>query len=138
MKAILALFLALACSDWVEPPDAKIPDKYISVMKQTDYIEVTGLDLLGHEDDFTIHSWKPIKQFVDILSSEIYVPAAKSIDPQFKSKSRYHIKLFAKGQPIMTFDVVGFSVLDIPGDDQYYMESDRHSLVLVSPLCMNR
>jgi hypothetical protein len=135
MKTVLVAFLALFfASDYVEPPDMCIPDKYIQLIKSTDYLEAKGINAVGYEDDFTIHNAKAISQFVELLTSQRYVPAPKSLDPHFKSPSHYDVRLYSKGQLVLEFRVVAVSVLDLPGDPNFYMESSRHDEVLMAPL----
>lgn len=133
MKLILA-FAALLCLADTEPPPICIPQHDIDLIKTADDVKVTGTNDSGGAEDFAINDPKAIRQFVELLTSERYVPVPKNTNPQFKSLSRYNVQLFSKGTLVFQLQIVAISVLDIPGDDQFYMESSRYSEVLLAPL----
>jgi hypothetical protein len=135
MKALLLLagfFLSLPV--FADPPEIRIPQHDIELIKSADFVEVTGTNTHGGAEAFTIHNAKAIKQFVELLTSQRYNAVPKSLKPDFKSPSRYDVKLSSGGTQVFELQVVADSVLDIPGDDLFYMESSRHSDVLLAPL----
>jgi hypothetical protein len=135
MKFILVALLAVSgLAAYGDTPDISIPESDIALIKTTDFVEVMGTSNSGAADDFTIHDWKAIKQFVALLTSERFTAVPKSLKPEFVSKSRYKVRLSAKGAPVFELQIIADSVLDIPNDPSYYMESDRHSDNLLAPL----
>ncbi len=135
MKALLAaatVFLALPVL--AEPPEIRIPQRDIDLIKTTDFVEVTGTNSHGGAESFTIHNAKAIKEFVELLTSERYNAVPKNLKPDFKSPSRYDVKLSSGGTQVLELQVIADSVLDFPGDDSFYMESERHSDILLAPL----
>jgi hypothetical protein len=134
MKLVLALAAFFFLSDYAEPPDRCIPDHFVQLIKTTDYLEASGTNAMGNTDEFTIHDAKAIHEFIDLVTAQRYVPVPKGLNPHFKSSSRYKIRLFSKGVPILDFVIAAVSVIDLPGEDQFYMESSRHDQVLMAPL----
>ncbi len=129
---LLAAFLSMPAQ--AEPPEISIPANDIALIKSGDLVEVSGTNNRGTQQDFAIHDWKAIKQFVELITSPRYVAVPKTLDPQFKSLSRYKVRLSSKGQVVFELQVVADSVLDIPNDPSFYMQSERHSDVLLGPL----
>ena len=135
MKLALLTFLTLiGFSAFADSPDISIPDQWATLIKTTDYVEVSGTNDLGGAENFTIHNAQAIKQFVQLITSDRFTSAPKSLNPQFKSLSRYKIRLSSRGALLLEFQIIGDSVLDIPKDPSFYMESDRHSDNLMAPL----
>lgn len=135
MKLVLLAFLAvLSFPLYGSTPDVSIPDRYIALIKTTDYVEVTGTNDRGGQEDFSIHNAKAISQFVQFLTSERYTAVPKSLKPDFKSKSAYQVRLSANGTLLLEFRVVADSVLDLPDETFFYMESDRYSDNIMAPL----
>jgi hypothetical protein len=135
MKFVLVAFLAISCSSALgATPDIGIPEGDAELIKGTDYVEVSGTNDLGGTEDFSIHNSKAISQFVDFLTSDRYTPVPKNLKPQFKSLSRYKIRLSAKGALLLEFQIIADSILDIPHESLFYMESDGYSDNLMAPL----
>jgi hypothetical protein len=134
MKFALALLLLSASLAFADTPDVSIPDADIARIKPTDFVEVTGTNDLGGPENFSIHDAKAIAQFIGFLTSERYTAVPKNLKPDFKSQSAYDVRLSAQGQPLLELRIVADSILDIPGEPVYYMESDRHSDILLAPL----
>jgi hypothetical protein len=135
MKALLAaaaIFFSLPAL--TNLPEIRIPQHDIDLIKTTDFVEVTGTNSHGGAESFTIHDAKAIKQFVEILTSERYNAAPKNLNPDFKSPSRYDVRLSSGGSVVLEFQVIADSVLDFPGDANFYMESSRHDDILLAPL----
>jgi hypothetical protein len=130
--AVLALFLTLPA--YGDTPDISIPAADIALIKTTDYVEVTGTNDLGGPEDFAIHDAKAISQFVQLLTAQRYNAVPKSLNPDFKSKSSYKVQLFSNGTPILDLKIIADSVIDLPNETSYYMETDRHSDILLAPL----
>jgi hypothetical protein len=129
---VAAHFCSLAaCAD---TPDITIPDSAIALIKTTDYVEVTGTNQLGGAENFSIHNAKAISQFVQLLTAQRYTAVPKNLNPDFKSKSRYDVHLFSNGAPILELQIIADSIIDLPHESSYYMESDRHSDILLAPL----
>lgn len=135
MRPILLLLLAACFSlAHAETPAISIPDADIALIKSTDFVEVSGTNLHGGQEDFTIHNSKAIAQFVELLTSERYVAVPKNLKPDFKSKSAYKVRLSSKGAVVLELQVIAESVLDIPNEPNFYMESDRYDDLLMAPL----
>ena len=135
MKALLlaaGIFLSLPAL--AEPPEISIPRSDIDLIKSTGSVEVTGTNSHGGAEAFTVHDAKAIKEFVGLLTSERYVAVPKNLKPDFKSPSRYDVKLSSGGAVVLEFQVIADDVLDFPGDANFYMESERHSDILLAPL----
>ena len=135
MKALLlaaGIFFALPAL--AAPPEICIPQSDIDLIRSTGSVDVTGTNSHGGAESFTVHDAKAIKQFVGLLTSERYVAVPKNLKPDFKSPSRYDVKLSSNGNVILEFQVIADDVLDFPGDANYYMESERHSDILLAPL----
>ena len=130
--ALLALPLLLA----IGPGDStiRIPEDDIALIKSADTIDVDGTDAYGNAESFTIHNAKAIKEFVGLLTDDRYVAVAKSLKPDFKSKSSYKVRFLSNGAPVLEMQVIAMSVLDIPNDPSYYMEAERYSDLLMAPL----
>jgi hypothetical protein len=135
MKFVLLAFATLFCATaFGDTPDIGIPEQYVKLIKTTDYVEVTGTNDLGGQEDFTIHNAKAISQFVQFLTSERYTSVPKDLKPNFKSLSAYKVRLSAKGIPVLELQIIADSVLDIPNETSFYMQSDRHSDNIMAPL----
>ena len=135
MKALLltaAVFLALPAL--AAPPEIRIPQGDIELIRTTGSVEVTGTNNHGQPEAFTVHDSKAIKEFVGLLTSERYNAVPKNLKPDFKSPSRYDVKLSSNGNVILEFQVIADDVLDFTGDDNFYMESERYSDILLAPL----
>jgi hypothetical protein len=132
--ALLAYAVLFASFAYGDTPDITIPDSAIALIKTTDYVEVTGTNQLGGKEDFAIHDAKAIKQFVQLLTAERYNAVPKNLNPDFKSMSRYKVHLFSNGTPILDLQIIADSVIDLPNETSFYMESDRHSDILLAPL----
>jgi hypothetical protein len=132
----LPLALALLCSSfaWGDTPDISIPNPDVEIIKTVDYVQVSGTNDSGGREDFDIHNAKAIGQFVQFLTSDRYAAVPKSLKPEFKSRSSYKVLLWSKGTKVLELQVIADSILDIPGDVSYYMQSDRHSDNLMAPL----
>lgn len=132
------VFLALVviCSSVArgDTPDISIPENDIALIKTTDYVEVSGTNEAGGPENFAIHNDKAIAQFVQFLTDERYTAVPKSLKPDFKSKSFYRVRLSSKGVVVLEFQVIAESILDLPGDASYYMQSERHSDNIMAPL----
>ncbi len=131
LLACLALFYSSAFGD---TPDISIPERYIPIIKSTDCVDVSGTNDLGGAENFTIHNAKAISQFVQFLTAERYNAVPKNLKPDFKSMSSYKVTLSAKGLTVLEFQMIADSILDIPNETSFYMESDRHSDNLMAPL----
>jgi hypothetical protein len=134
MKFVLIAFAALCLPAFAGTPDVAIPDQYLAPIKTTDLVEVTGTNDLGGAEDFSIHNAKAISQFVAFLTSERYNAVPKSLNPDFKSHSLYKVRLSSHGTPVLELKIIADSILDLPNEPSYYMESDRHSDNLLAPL----
>jgi hypothetical protein len=135
MKALLlaaGIFLSLPV--FAAPPEIRIPQPDIDLIKTTDSVDVTGTNSHGGAEAFTVHNFKAIKEFVGLLTSERYQAVPKNLKPDFKSPSRYDVKLSSGGNVVLEFQVIADDVLDFPGDENFYMESERHSDILLAPL----
>jgi hypothetical protein len=135
MKIILFACLAvLGCSAFAQASDIRIPERDVDLIKGTDLVEVSGTNDLGGAENFSIHDRKAIAQFIDLLTSERFTAAPKSLKPRFKSLSSYQVRLSAQGAPVLELRVIADSILDIPGDPMFYVESDHYSENLMAPL----
>jgi hypothetical protein len=132
--ALLALAVFWSLSTYTEPPQISIPESDIALIKTTDLVEVTGTNDRGGPEDFAIHNSKAIGQFVQFLTSVRYVPVPKSLDPHFKSLSRYHVRMSSMGKVVFELQIIADTILDIPNDASFYMQSEKHSDVLLAPL----
>jgi hypothetical protein len=128
MKFSLFVLLTAWCSSALaNTPEISIPERDIALIKAADFVEITGTNDAGQPENFTIHDYKAIRQFVQLLTSDHYIAAPKSLKPQFKSLSSYQVRLSAKGVPLLELKVIAESVLDIPNDPSYYMQADEYS-----------
>jgi hypothetical protein len=135
MRFGLLACLAISCtSAFGDTPDVSIPERDVELIKATDYVEVSGTNDLGGPENFTIHNFKAIREFVQSLTSDRFTAVPKNLNPKFKSLSSYKIRLSAKGSPLLEFRIIGDSILDIPNDSSFYMESDNYSENLMAPL----
>jgi hypothetical protein len=135
LKLLLFFILALgSASVFGDTPDIAIPEPCATLIKTADYVEVVGTNDMGGAEDFSIHNAKAISQFVQLLTSERYIAVPKNLNPKFKSKAAYKVRLSAKGNPVLEFEIIADSVLDLPGETSFYMQSDRHSDNLLAPL----
>jgi hypothetical protein len=132
--ALLAVLVILGSGARADTPDVSIPDAWIQRIKATDEVEVSGTNDLGGAENFTIHNARAIAQFIGFLTSDRYIAVPKDLKPQFKSLSRYAVRLSSQGQPLLELRIIGDSILDIPQETFFYMESDRHSDNLLAPL----
>ncbi len=135
MKVLLllvAVFLSLPAL--ADPPEIRIPQADIDLIRSTSFVEVTGTNTHGGAEAFAIHDAKAIKQFVELLTSERYIAVPKNLKPNFKSPSRYDVKLSSNGSPILEFQVIADTVLDFSDDTSFYMETERHPDLLLAPL----
>jgi len=132
--ALLAVAAFLSISAQAEPPEISIPEKDITLMKSADLVEVSGTNERGVQQDFAVHNWKAIKQFVELLTSPRYVAVPKNLDPHFKSLSRYKVRMSSNGTVVLELQIIADSVLDIPDDASFYMQSARHTDILMGPL----
>jgi hypothetical protein len=135
MKLVLlafALFFSLPA--YAETPEISIPEHDIALIKTTDFVEVNGTNTRGGKEDFAVRNWKAISQFVELLTSARYIAVPKNLDPHFKSLSRYKVRLSSKGKVVLELQIVADSVLDIPNDPSFYMQSQHHSDILLAPL----
>jgi hypothetical protein len=135
MKLLFFAAICLFCSSAVaDTPDVAIPESTRSLIKSTDFVEVKGTNDRGGQEDFTIHNDKAIRQFIGFLTSKRFTTAPKDLKPQFKSLSAYKVRLSSKGVLLLEFQVIADSVLDLPEETVFYVESDRHSDNLMAPL----
>jgi hypothetical protein len=135
MKLVtFAFLLGIYSSAFAGTPDISIPPRDAELIKTTDYIEVSGTNDLGGIENFSIHDSKAIRQFVDFLTSDRYIAVSKNLKPKFKSLSLYKVRLFSKGTAVFELQVIADSILDIPNDLSFYMESDEYSANLMAPL----
>jgi hypothetical protein len=135
MKFILPALLVLFCSSaFGDAPNISIPESVVELIKTADYIEVSGTNDLGGSENFTINDPKAIRQFVQLLTSDRYMTAPKDLKPQFKSLSSYKVRLSAKGAPLLELQVIADSVLDIPNETSFYVESAGYPDNLMAPL----
>ena len=135
MKLFLLAFLTLTCFPALgDTPDVSIPESYIKLIKTTDCVDVSGTNDLGGPENFTIHNAKAIGQFVQFLTSDRYTVVPKDLKPEFKSMSSYKVRLSSNGTPVLEFQVIADSILDLPNEPAFYMQSDRHSDNIMAPL----
>jgi len=135
MKFVLLTLLAFFCPPaFGDTPDIAIPERYAELVKTADYVEVSGTNDAGKPEDFTIHNSKAISQFVQLLTSDRYIAVPKAFEPKFKSLSSYKVRLSAKGVQVLELQIIADSVLDIPKETSFYMQSDRYSDNLMAPL----
>jgi hypothetical protein len=131
LLALGALFVAIGLA---KASDISIPQRDIDLIRTADLVEVSGTNDLGGAEDFSIHDRKAIRQFTGLLSDNRYTAAPKSLKPKFKSASSYKIRLSSQGVPVLELTIIGDSILDIPGDPLFYVESDSYSENLMAPL----
>ncbi len=135
MKFILFAFLALICFPALgDTPDISLPENDIKLIKTADCVDVSGTNDLGGAENFTIHNAKAISQFVQFLTSDRYTAVPKNLNPEFKSLSTYQVRLSANGVSVLEFKVIADSILDLPNETAFYMQSDRHSDNIMAPL----
>jgi hypothetical protein len=131
LLTLVALFVAI---DLAEASDIGIPQHDIDLVRTADLVEVSGTNDLGGAENFSIHDRQTIRQFTDLLTDDRYTAVPKSLKPKFKSASAYKIRLSSHGAPVLDLTIIGDSILDIPGDPMFYMESDSYSENLMAPL----
>ena len=131
MLALVALFVAI---DLAKASDIGIPQHDIDLVRTADLVEVSGTNDLGGAEDFSIHDRQAIRQFTDLLTDDRYTAAPKSLKPKFKSSSSYKIRFSSQGAPVLELTIIADSILDIPGDPMFYVESDSYSENLMAPL----
>lgn len=135
MKIGILILLAFSCSSaFADGPDVRIPEREMGLIKAADYVEVSGTNDLGGVENFTIHNAKAIAQFVELLTSDRFTAVPRNLKPHFKSLSSYRVRLSAKGSIVLQLQVIGDSVLDLPGETSFYVESGRYSENLMAPL----
>jgi len=135
MKFILPAFLAVFSSfALADTPDISIPERYIEQIKTADYVEVSGTNDAGGAENFAVNDRKAIRQFIEFLTSDRYLAVPKDLKPKFKSLSSYQVRLSAKGVPLLELQVIADSILDIPNETSFYMESDGYPDNLMAPL----
>jgi hypothetical protein len=132
--ALLVFALLLILPAYAGTPPIRIPEADIALIKSADSVDVDGTNASGGTETFTIHNAKAIAEFVGLLTDDRYVAVPKSLKPDFKSKSSYKVSFFSKGAPVFNLQIIAMSVLDIPNDPSYYMESERYSDLLMAPL----
>ncbi len=132
--ALLVFALLLTLPLRAGSTEIRIPGKDIAPIKSADTAEVSGTNAQGIEEDFSVRNAKALSQFVGLITDDRYVAAPKSLNPDFKSRSHYHIRLTSRDSLVFEFDVIGESILDIPGEDSYYMQAERHSDLLMAAL----
>jgi len=131
---IIALLAGMYSSAFGDSRDVSIPDRDVETIKATDYVEVSGTNDLGGPENFAIRDPKAIHQFIQLLTDDRYTAVPKNLKPNFKSASAYKVRLSAKGAPLLELQVIADSVLDLPDETSFYMESDRYSENLMAPL----
>ena len=131
---VLAVLAGLSTSAFASPSDVSIPDRYSELIKATDYVEVSGTNDLGGPENFAIRDLKTIGQFIQLLTDDRYTAVPKNLKPNFKSLSAYTVRLSAQGAPLLELRVIADSVLDLPNETSFYMESDQYSENLMAPL----
>jgi hypothetical protein len=131
---VFALLAGLSTSAFASPSDVSIPDRDTELIKATDDVEVSGTNDLGGIENFAIHDPKAIGQFIQLLTDDRYTAVAKNLKPNFKSLSAYKVRLSAKGAPLLELRIIADTVLDLPNEDSFYMESDQYSENLMAPL----
>jgi hypothetical protein len=135
MKRWLAGLAAFACLfRFAQAADVGLPPRDVDLIKAADVIHVVGTNDLGGDESFTIHDRKAIGQFVGYLTDNRFTPVPKSLNPKFKSRSAYMVTVQANGAPTLKLVIIGDSILDIPGDPMFYMESESYSENLMAPL----
>src|SRR5271155_1438521 len=98
MKRIVLALTALICFSVAgKASDISIPDGYVTLIKPTDFVEVSGTDDEGRPENFTIHNAKAISQFLELLTTDRFVAVPKNLKPNFKSRSSYDVRLSAHG-----------------------------------------
>ncbi len=131
---LIALLAGIYSSAFADSPDVAIPDRYVDLIRATDYVEVPGTNDLGGQETFAIRDPKAIGQFIQFLTDDRYTAVPKSLKPNFKSLSAYKVRLSAKGAPLLQLQVIADTVLDLPQEASFYMQSDRYSENLMAPL----
>jgi hypothetical protein len=135
MRFILIFHLLLTVtSAQAEPAPIRLPDADVALIKTADAVEVDGTNADGVVETFTVHNAKALKEFVALLTDDRYIAVPKSLKPDFKSKSRYRVRLLSHGALVLELQVIAMAVLDLPNDPSYYMEAERYSDLLMAPL----
>lgn len=133
-RAFIFLAISILCPVLGKASTIAIPDKDIALIQTSDYVQIVGTNDLGGAENFDIHNIKAIREFIGLLTSDRFTVAPKSLKPQFKSLSRYKVRLFCKGSPVIELSVIADSVLDLPDDPMFYVEGDSYSANLMAPL----
>ena len=130
--AVLSLLLVLAGP----PPagDVTIPQHDIDLIKAADSVHVVGTNDLGGNESFDIHDRKALGQFIGYLTDNRFTPVPKSLNPKFKSRSAYMVTFQSNGAPVLKVVIIGDSIVDLPGEPMYYMESEEYSDNLMASL----
>jgi hypothetical protein len=131
---VFALLAGLSTPASASPSDVSIPNRYSERIKAADYVEVSGTNDLGGPENFAIRDPKAIGQFIQYLTDDRYTAVPKNLKPNFKSMSAYKVRLSAKGAPLLELRVIADTVLDLPNETSFYMESDQYSENLMAPL----
>jgi hypothetical protein len=131
---LLVLFTLSVAIGRADAADIGIPQHDSDLMRTADLVEVSGTNDLGGAENFSIHDRKTIRQFTDLLTDDRYIAAPKSLKPKFKSASAYKIRFSSQGAPMLELMIIGDSIVDIPGDPMFYVESDSYSENLMAPL----
>ena len=134
MKNCVIVFFLLLVTALAHAGDVAIPRQDVDLIRTADLVEVSGTNDLGGAENFSIHNVKALREFTDLLTDDRYTTAPKSLKPHFKSLSAYKIRLSSKGTTVFELQVIADSILDIPNDPMFYVESDSYSANLMAPL----
>ena len=135
MKTCLLTLIAFAlCSRVASAADVSIPPHDLELIKTADSVHVVGTNDLGGNESFDIHDRKALAQFVSYVTDNRFTPVPKSLKPKFKSMSAYMVTFRSNGAPVLKLAIIGDSIIDLPADPMYYMESDQYTENLMGPL----
>jgi hypothetical protein len=132
--SVLVAGLCVLCSGFAHAADVSIPQHDIDLIKTANSVHVVGTNDLGGSESFDIHDRKALTQFVGYLTDNRFTPVPKSLKPKFKSMSAYMVTFLSNNAPVLKLVIIGDSVVDLPDDPMYYMESDSYSANLMAPL----
>jgi hypothetical protein len=132
-SALIASLLVLY-SAFAHAADVSIPQHDADLIKKADSVHVTGTNDLGGSESFDIHDRKALAEFKGYLTDNRFTPVPKSLKPKFKSPSAYMVTFLSNNAPVLKVVVIADSILDVPDDPMYYMESDSYSANLMAPL----